>query len=65
MIITIFANVVFVISLIMLSFYFVTANIYDMTLMDKAYISLLMGALPALVKNYYSSYYIFLCLYNM
>lgn len=50
MIITIFANVVFVISLIMLSFYFVTANIYDMTLMDKAYISLLMGALPALVN---------------
>ena len=36
MIITIFANVVFVVSLIMLSFYFVTANIYDMTLMDKA-----------------------------
>ena len=50
MIITIFANVVFVVSLIMLSFYFVTANIYDMTLMDKAYISLLMGALPALVN---------------
>lgn len=50
MIITIFANVVFVVSLIMLSFYFVTANIYDMTLMDKAYISLLMGVLPALVN---------------
>lgn len=50
MIITILVNVVFVVSLIMLSFYFVTANIYDMTLMDKAYISLLMGALPALVN---------------
>ena len=46
MIITIFANVVFVVSLIMLSFYFVTANIYDMTLMDKAFMSLLMGILP-------------------
>ena len=33
MIITILVNVVFVVSLIMLSFYFVTANIYDMTLM--------------------------------
>lgn len=50
MIITILVNVVFVVSLIMLSFYFVTANIYDMTLMDKAFISLLMGALPALVN---------------
>lgn len=50
MIITILVNVVFVVSLIMLSFYFVTANIYDMTLIDKAYISLLMGVLPALVN---------------
>lgn len=50
MIITILVNVVFVVSLIMLSFYFVTANIYDMTLMDKAFIFLLMGALPALVN---------------
>lgn len=50
MIITILVNVVFVVSLIMLSFYFVTTNIYDMTLMDKAFISLLMGALPALVN---------------
>lgn len=50
MIITILVNVVFVVSLIMLSFYFVTANIYDITLMDKAFISLLMGALPALVN---------------
>ena len=50
MIITILVNVVFVVSLIMLSFYFVTANIYDMTLIDKAFMSLLMGALPALVK---------------
>lgn len=50
MIITIFANVVFVVSLIMLSFYFVTANIYDMTLMDKAFMSLLMGILPVVVN---------------
>lgn len=50
MIITIFANVVFVVSLIMLSFYFVTANIYDMTLMDKAYMSLLMGILPVVIN---------------
>lgn len=50
MIITIFANVVFVVSLIMLSFYFVTANIYDMTLMDKAFMSLLMGVLPVVVN---------------
>ena len=50
MIITILVNVVFVVSLIMLSFYFVTANIYDMTLIDKAFMSLLMGALPALVN---------------
>ena len=50
MIITIFANVVFVVSLIMLSFYFVTANIYDMTLMDKALMSLLMGILPVVVN---------------
>ena len=50
MIITILVNVVFVVSLIMLRFYFVTANIYDMTLIDKAFMSLLMGALPALVN---------------
>ena len=50
MIITIFANVVFVVSLIMLSFYFVTANIYDITLMDKAYMSLLMGILPVVIN---------------
>lgn len=50
MIITILINVVFVVSLIMLSFYFVTANIYDMTLMDKAFMSLLMGILPVVVN---------------
>ena len=50
MIITILVNVVFVVSLIIISFYFVTANIYDMTLMDKAFMSLLMGVLPALVN---------------
>lgn len=50
MIITILVNVVFVVSLIMLSFYFVTANIYDMTLIDKSYMSLLMGVLPVVVN---------------
>ena len=50
MIITILINVVFVVSLIMLSFYFVTANIYDMTLMDKAFMSLLIGILPVVVN---------------
>lgn len=49
-VITILINVVFVVSLIMLSFYFVTANIYDMTLMDKAFMSLLMGVLPVVVN---------------
>ena len=50
MIITILINVVFVVSLIMLSFYFVTANIYDMTLMDKAFMSLLIGVFPGIVN---------------
>lgn len=50
MIITILVNVVFVVSLIMLSFYFVTATRYDITLMDKAYMSLLIGVLPAVVN---------------
>lgn len=50
MIITILMNVVFVVSLVMLSFYFVTANIYNMVLMDKAFMSLLMGVLPVVVN---------------
>lgn len=50
MIITILMNVVFVVSFIMLSFYFVTANIYDMVLMDKAFMSLLIGALPVVIN---------------
>lgn len=49
-VITILINVVFVVSLIMLSFYFVTANIYDMTLINKAYMSLLVGVLPVVVN---------------
>lgn len=51
MIITILMNVVFVVSFIMLAFYFVTATRYDdMSLMNKAYMSLLIGALPVVVN---------------
>lgn len=50
MIITILINVVFVVSLIMLSFYFVTAIRYDITLINKAYMSLLIGVLPGVVN---------------
>lgn len=50
MIITILINVVFVVSLIMLSFYFVTAIRYDIIFINKAYMSLLMGVLPGLVN---------------
>lgn len=50
MIITILINVVFVVSLIMFSFYFVTAIKYDITLIDKAYMSLLIGVFPGIVN---------------
>ena len=50
MIITILMNVVFAVSLVMFSFYFVKANIYDMSLMDKAFMSLLMGVLPVVAN---------------
>lgn len=50
MIITILINVVFVVSLIMLSFYFVTAIRYDITFINKAYMSLLIGTLPVVVN---------------
>lgn len=50
MIITILINVVFVVSLIMLGFYFVTANIYDMSLMNKAFMSLFTGVLPVVIN---------------
>lgn len=51
MIITILMNVVFVVSLIMLVFYFVAVTRYDdITLMNKAYMSLLIGALPVVVN---------------
>lgn len=50
MIIIILVNVVFVVSLAMFSFYFVKANIYDMSLMDKTFMTLLMGVLPVVVN---------------
>lgn len=51
MIITILINVVFVVSFIMLVFYFVTTIRYDdITLINKAYMSLLIGALPVVVN---------------
>ncbi len=50
MIITILMNVVFVVSLIMLIFYFVTAIRYDITFINKAYMSLLIGTLPVVVN---------------
>lgn len=51
MIITILMNVVFVVSFIMLAFYFVATIRYDdITLMNKAYMSLLIGALPVVVN---------------
>lgn len=51
MIITILINVVFVVSLIMFSFYFVTAIKYDITLIDKAYMSLLIGVFPGILYD--------------
>lgn len=51
MIITILMNVVFVVSFIMLAFYFAATIRYeDITLMNKAYMSLLIGALPVVVN---------------
>ena len=50
MILNILVNIVFVVSLIMLSFYFVTATKYDMSLINKTFMSLLMGVLPVIVN---------------